>query len=309
MNTRRNFIRQSAAASAAFFLQPDIMTTLNFPESNRLPREQLLIFATNWGFKGSLDEYGAMAKEAGYDGIEIWWPTKEEDQTELYRVLRKYALAVGFLSGTGSSDFRQHKDEFDKMVRAAAFNSVQKPVYINCHSGRDFFQMEENLQLIDITEQLQKASGINIYHETHRSRMLFAAPIARQYFQKSRNFGITLDISHWYNVSESFLEDQQPTVEEAIARTGHIHARIGHPEGPQVNDPRAPEWAHALETHLACWDKVALNKKKNGEVMTILTEFGPPNYLPTKPYSQEPLADQWEINVYMLNLLRKRYQS
>jgi hypothetical protein len=41
--------------------------------------------------------------------------------------------------------------------------------------------------------------------------------------------------------------------------------------------------------------------------MTILTEFGPPNYLPTLPYTQQPVADQWAINVYMMQMLRKRY--
>jgi hypothetical protein len=87
----------------------------------------------------------------------------------------------------------------------------------------------------------------------------------------------------------------------------HIHARIGHPEGPQVNDPRAPEWDEAMKAHIAWWDKVIARKKKNGERMTILTEFGPPTYMPTLPYTQQPLANQWDINVHMMKLLRKRY--
>jgi hypothetical protein len=41
--------------------------------------------------------------------------------------------------------------------------------------------------------------------------------------------------------------------------------------------------------------------------MTILTEFGPPDYMPTTPYTRQPLADQWAINVHMMHLLRKRY--
>jgi len=88
---------------------------------------------------------------------------------------------------------------------------------------------------------------------------------------------------------------------------GHIHARIGHPEGPQVNDPRAPEWDAAVKAHFAWWDKVAERKKKEGNVMTVLTEFGPPDYMPTLPYTRQPLADQWDINVHMLGVLRTRY--
>jgi hypothetical protein len=29
--------------------------------------------------------------------------------------------------------------------------------------------------------------------------------------------------------------------------------------------------------------------------------------MPTVPYTHQPLADQWAINVYMMHLLRKRY--
>lgn len=39
----------------------------------------------------------------------------------------------------------------------------------------------------------------------------------------------------------------------------------------------------------------------------FLTEFGPPDYMPTVPYTRQPLSDQWAINVYMMQLLRKRY--
>jgi hypothetical protein len=108
-------------------------------------------------------------------------------------------------------------------------------------------------------------------------------------------------------VSESLLEDQPETVDLTLQRVDHIHARIGHQEGPQVNDPRAPEWKNAADAHFTWWDKVIEIKKQKGDVQTILTEFGPPTYMPTLPYTQQPLADQWAINVYMKDLLRKRY--
>ena len=125
--------------------------------------------------------------------------------------------------------------------------------------------------------------------------------------EKNTDLKITLDISHWCNVHESLLEDQKETVALALSRANHIHARIGHAEGPQVNDPRAPEWESTVKAHFAWWDEVVTRKVKNGEVMTFLTEFGPPNYLPTLPYTNQPLADQWGINVHMMKLLRGRY--
>jgi hypothetical protein len=94
-----------------------------------------------------------------------------------------------------------------------------------------------------------------------------------------------------------------------LQRVDHVHARIGHAEGPQVSDPRAPEWDQAVKAHLAWWDKIVEIKKQKGEVLTILTEFGPPDYMPTLPYTRQPLADQWAVNVYMMHLIRNRYPA
>jgi len=38
-------------------------------------------------------------------------------------------------------------------------------------------------------------------------------------------------------------------------------------------------------------------------------EFGPSGYMPTLPYTQQPVADQWSVNKFMLDLLKKRYSS
>jgi hypothetical protein len=193
------------------------------------------------------------------------------------------------------------------MVEAAASNRLIKPLYINCHSGRDYFTYEQNKSFIDFTIALSKKTGIKILHETHRSRIMYAAPAGRNYIDKIPDLRITFDVSHRCNVSESLLANQGETMKIALERTDHIHARIGHPEGPQVNDPRAPEWKEALDAHLAWWDKVVEMKKASGDTLTILTEFGPADYMPTEPYSRKPLADQWGINVFMKDLLRKRY--
>ncbi|WP_460640363.1 hypothetical protein [Larkinella harenae] len=39
----------------------------------------------------------------------------------------------------------------------------------------------------------------------------------------------------------------------AIEHTDHIHSRVGHPEGPQVNDSGAPEWTEALNARRTQW--------------------------------------------------------
>jgi sugar phosphate isomerase/epimerase len=268
---------------------------------------QVKILATDWGYPGTTDQYLTEAKKAGYDGIEAWWPKEKDAQTELFRLLKKHGMEVGFLCGAYSKDFREHLEIFQKMTNEAANNTSQKPLYLNCHSGRDHFSFSQNQQFIDHTTALSKKTGVRICHETHRSRILYSAPVAREFMEKNPELKITLDISHWCNVHESMLDDQPENIKLALSRAEHIHARVGHPEGPQVNDPRAPEWKEVVEAHLSWWDQIINRKKQANEPITILTEFGPPDYMPTLAYTRQPVADQWAINVYMLQLLRKRY--
>jgi sugar phosphate isomerase/epimerase len=193
------------------------------------------------------------------------------------------------------------------MIDAAAKQDIKRPLYINNHSGKDFYSFEDNKKFIEYSLALAKETGILICHETHRGRMLYAAHVTREFLKSFPDLRLTLDISHWCNVHESLLADQKETVDLALDRTDHIHARIGHAEGPQVNDPRAPEWEPVVRQHFEWWDKIVERKKQKGERMTILTEFGPPDYMPTYPYTRQALADQWAINVYMMHLLRKKY--
>jgi len=268
---------------------------------------ELKILATNWGFHGTQDEFLAKVKKEGYDGIEIWWPGDKAKQDELFAGLKKYQLEVGFLCAGFQPNWQKHLELFKSTTTAAATNTVQLPLYINCHSGRDHFSFDQNKAFIDHTIALSKKTGVIICHETHRSRILYAAPVARQFMEKIPELRMTFDVSHWCNVHESLLQDQQETVDMALERVDHIHARIGHPESPQVSDPRAPEWEDAVKAHLTWWDKIVEKKRKKNERLTILTEFGPPDYMPSLPYTRQPLADQWAINVHMLGLLRKRY--
>ncbi len=263
----------------------------------------LILLATNWGFEGSWEEFASRVKASGYDGVEVWFPG-EENRSEFFEAMKKYNLQYGFLVAGSDKDPAKHVEQFKEALSTAV---KSKPLYINCHSGKDFFSYEANKKLIDYSYQVANDSGVPVYHETHRGRMLYSAPITHNFIETTPALRLTLDISHWCNVHESLLADQEETIALALSRTDHIHARIGHPEGPQVNDPRAPEWDSAVKAHFAWWDKVVAQKMREGKRMTILTEFGPADYMQTLPYSRQPVADQWAINVYMMEVLRKRY--
>lgn len=268
------------------------------------PGFELLIFATNWGYSGSWDEFCSRIKKEGYDGAEIWYPEEEKSRRECLDAIQKYELKFGFLFGGSDQDHQKHLQKFKSTLEQAA---ALKPIFINSHSGRDHFTYEQNKAFIEFTAELHAKTGVPIYHETHRGRILYSAPVSRQFMQQHPTLRLTLDISHWCNVHESLLDDQPEIVELALSRTDHIHTRVGHAEGPQVNDPRAPEWKDAVNAHFGWWDRVVEQKRREGKRLTMLTEFGPVDYLPALPYTRQPVADQWEINKHMLNTLRTRY--
>ncbi|MCU0451850.1 MAG: sugar phosphate isomerase/epimerase [Bernardetiaceae bacterium] len=295
--TRRTFLG-ALSATAATVLAP---TSLARP--GRKPAVKVL--ATNWGFPGNYDAFCAKAKETGYDGIEVWPGREKKAQDELLAAVAKHGLSYAFLVGVGDSDPAKHLANFTAYLREAA---ALKPLFINCHCGRDYFTFAQNKALIEAGLAVEKETGIRVSHETHRGRWPFAAHITKTYLDSLPSLKLTLDISHWCNVHESLLDDQPEAVQAALTRTVHIHTRVGHPEGPQVNDPRAPEWEKTVAKHFAWWDQaVEAQTKAGATVLTFTPEFGPPTYLPALPYSQMPVANQWEINAHLMKLVRQRY--
>lgn len=264
-------------------------------------------YCPRWGANDSWESFCKRVREAGYDGIET--PVSSIEVPELNEILdatSRYKLEIiGQYYQSFEKDLKEHKANFRKHL--AALGKLN-PVFINSQTGKDFFDAEKNAELFSVADEFSKSSGIRVVHETHRGKALFAANVARTYLEKHPDIRLTLDISHWCNVHESYLQDQSENVDLALSKTVHIHSRIGHPEGPQVNDPRAPEWEQAVEIHLTWWDKVAEHHRKNKTPLTVTTEFGPAGYLPVLPYTQQPVADQWEINVHMLGLLKRRYK-
>ena len=262
-------------------------------------------YAPSWGNTLPFDLFCQNVKAAGYDGVEMALPLEAVERQEMLNVLATYELTlIGQYWQSFETDLDEHAQQYEKYLRNLI---AANPVFINCQTGKDFFTFEQNRQLFVLAAEISAETGVKIIHETHRGKALFAAHICRDYLTRLPNIRLALDISHWCNVHESLLDDQAEAVALAIAHTDHIHSRVGHPEGPQVNDPRLPEWSVALQTHLGWWDKVVETHQKNGTQLTVTTEFGPAPYMPLLPYTQMPLANQWEINVFMMNLLKTKY--
>ena len=184
------------------------------------------------------------------------------------------------------------------------------PVMINCHTGKDYFSFEQNLEFINGAGMLSKASGITIAHETHRGRFSYSAVVMKDYLDAVPELKLTADFSHWCVVAESLLEDQEETITRVIPHCVYIHARVGYAQGPQVPNPAAPEYKKELTQHVKWWQQIVDHHILAGtEELIITPEFGPPRYMHTLPFSNEPVADQFKMNLFMKDFLTKKLKQ
>lgn len=265
------------------------------------------IFCPQWGHEHlETEAFFAKVKEAGYDGVDTWIPENKEERQKFIRLLGDYDLLM-------VSHQHQAKgnsiDEFCKSFEYYLNLSLESnPILINSHSGKDYFTIEQQLHVIDVAENFAAKKGIRVAHETHRGRIGFGPVNARELFALRLEMKITADFSHWVCVTESYLENFEKEVDEAIIRTEHIHARVGFPEGPQIPDPRSPYWKKEVDFFLSLWGQILDHQKTMGtEVFTITPEFGPQPYMWSSLKDNSPVASQWEINLFMKDLLLEHF--
>lgn len=263
---------------------------------------RIIFGKTNWECKKlSLEDYLDRVVTDGFAAAELYIPLLEIPADDLKTLVESRGLLfIGDVATEGDTP-AAHLESFDRYCDYALEAGA---ILINSHTSRDFFPFEDTVRIFERGIAIASESGVSVAHETHRSRALYNAIDTRRYLEALPDLRINADFSHWFNVHETDLRDQQETVDLAVSRAIHIHARVGHEQGPQVNDPRAPEWAGHVERHLELWRAITETRKAAGaEFLTITPEFGPAPYMPAAPYSQEPLADCWAVNVYMRDLL------
>jgi sugar phosphate isomerase/epimerase len=247
------------------------------------------------------------AANAGFSATEVYIPGMAESPEECGRLHRQAGLALVAQIVTEGPTVSDHMRCFEeRFLRALNCG----PLLVNSHSGRDIWSVDDNLRIFDKALELEDRHGVPICHETHRSRAMFSAPATKALLAARPELKITADFSHWLCVHESDLSDQKETVELAVSAAWHIHARIGHSQGPEVPDPRVPEWRTWLDLSLCFWRGIADFRRDAGaDFLTVTPEFGPPPYMPTHPASGLPLADAWELNCWMADFLRRELKA
>lgn len=261
---------------------------------------------TIWGMhKPTIEENLSLIRNAGFEGVEMKVPVDKTERNILKSLLKEMELdLVSQVRAEGATVKDQIESFQIELNRVVEFN----PLLVNVHSGKDFWALKNNLEVITNIEKISNNYGIKIVHETHRARATFCTTATMELIKTLPTIRFTADFSHWCCVHNSLLQDQCDSVNNLIKRSDYIHARVGSAVTPQVTDPRAPEWKNCVEVHIKWWkDIVDFHKNSNSEVLPICSEFGPPEYMATIPFIQKPVANLWEINCYMKDMLKDRF--
>lgn len=265
---------------------------------------ELQVFRHLWGVTEPLSTFVPKVAAKGYDGIECGH-RGEEEMPELHAMLATHSLAYIAQMKTSGDSVSEHLASF-----RAGIEELQPydPVLINCHSGRDAFSAEETRTFFSEAVKIEADLGATVAHETHRGRVMYNPWITRDVLERFTEVKLCCDFSHWVCVCERVPEE--PAIFELCAqRAIHVHARVGYAEGPQVPDPRAPEYAAVVEAHERWWEQIWAAQTQRGEAVSRLTpEFGPPAYLHTLPHTNVPVADLDAVCDWQAERQRDRFQ-
>ncbi len=260
---------------------------------------------TMWGMEQpTLESNLNLIKDAGFDGVEMQVPHNKAERNRLGVLLNEIGLDLIVQVRANGPTFDNQIDSLEKGMN----NTLDLEILlINVHCGKDYWPLVENIKVISTAQKIASALGIKILHETHRARATFCTTSTMAIIKALPEIRFCADFSHWCCVHNSLLQDQQDSINCIIERSDYIHARVGSATSPQISDPRGDEWNEAVEAHVRWWERIVKHhKNSDSEFLPICSEFGPPEYMVTLPYTGKPIADQWDINCYMKDMLKER---
>lgn len=259
-----------------------------------------------WGVNQPWEAAFPWIKAEGFVGVEA--PLVSQADEERFATLRR---ANGFdyvaMAFTGGASVAEHVTSFERQLRRA---EELEAVQLTAHGGSDAWTTDESETFFREVLDIERSSKLPVAHETHRGRILFNPWVTRHLLEKFDALKLCCDFSHWVCVAERTGWDRADgsIVKLCAERCIHVHARVGYPEGPQVPDPSAPEYAGELAAHEAWWNAIWASQRSRGlEFSTVTPEFGPPGYLHTLPHTNVPVADLAKVCKWMADRVAARF--
>jgi hypothetical protein len=267
---------------------------------------ELKIFRCLWGVQQIDDAAFAGYKQAGYDGVE--YKSLEARKYDSFGAwCKEYDLDfIAQIHTTGNS-LDEHLSSFESLIARAL---PLRPICINSQSGCDYWSSSQKHHFMEAALSIEEKYGVPVAHETHRGRITYTPWDTSTLIDSFPAMHTCCDFSHWVTVCERLLLTENAHIEKTIGAAIHLHARVGYEQGPQVPDPRAPEYTTHLEAHEKWWMQLWKKQKENGLAFSsACPEYGPPLYQHTIPFSGRPVSDVPEITDWAMQRLQSLFQS
>lgn len=273
---------------------------------------QLELFRSLWTNGFDLDAALRDVRMDLFDGIEGPLPNSTLERREFVAKLRGAAcpFIAEIVTGGGYVPVRREPEfHFEEFVRKAEAAKNAGAIFLTILAGCDAWPLEVSLDFFGRCLQVGREMEIDLNFETHRSRPTFNPWETKTLLEQLPDLRITCDFSHWCCVCERLVLDGETEILKLCARrTGHIHARIGYEQGPQVPHPAAPEYSGALAAHQRWWEVIWETQRDAGRThLTMTPEFGPDGYLQSAPFTKAPVANLDEINRWMADRQRAHF--
>lgn len=206
---------------------------------------QLKVYKCLWGVSEINEEAIHVYRTKGYDGIEF----------KALNAIRYNGFANWLINNdldfiaqihTGGFTVQEHLYSFETLINTSL---LLNPVLINSQSGCDYWSMKEKCDFIEGALTIENKYKIPVAHETHRSRITYNPWDTATLIHTFSEMKVCCDISHWVTVCERLLTTEEAQINTLAKAAIHIHARVGYEQGPQVPDPRAPEYKNHLKAH------------------------------------------------------------
>jgi len=274
----------------------------------------LKLFRSLWTHSGNASLAIARCAELGWHGIEGPAPQNRHDRIAFRDAISsaglEYIAEVCTAGGYVPRRDATVNEHLDSLLELGEQCAECSPLFITTMAGCDAWPLTQSVEFFGRAMEISKAIGSPIAFEIHRSRSMFNPWIARDILLQLPEMQITCDFSHWCVVCERLIDTEAPILELCAQRAGHIHARVGYDQGAQVPNPRAPEYAEALQAHERWWTMIWDRQSGRGLPFTTMTpEFGPDGYMQTLPYSREPVADLDTVNTWIGERERERFAA
>jgi len=269
-------------------------------------------YKTSWGLVGEQNTYSNFsdfvnsAHSEGYHGVEFpinalgLTPDNYDGAlSSLAAHISELGLKVIPLIATRPVEWSSptaHFVDFNKQLAAARILGASK---VAVHAGADTFSMSDMISFF--RKCIDEAEKLNITpcFETHRARPFYHPVVTLKVMEQIPELKLTSDLSHWVLVLDRLPYDCIELINQASARSDHIHARLGAEKLPQIVDPENSVWSEHLSFFLKQWDISFQNASKNKRPISVVPEYGPPPYMPVHPENGKSLGDIQTLNMWI----------